>query len=98
MSNPSGDSTIHDLPFAANPNGSEEFVVDQVQGSLRVTVKFPISNLSSFGIVGVSYGTTAQRPASPVAGQPYFDTTLGFQINWNPVHNYWVSASGFGPV
>ena len=28
-------------------------------------------------------GTTAQRPGAPVTGQAYFDTTLGYEINWS---------------
>lgn len=40
-------------------------------------------------------GTTGQRPASPRDGQPYFDTTLGFQIN--ALHTSitgWVNSAG----
>lgn len=95
MSNPSGDSTIHDLPLAAQPNGSEEIPVDQVQGSLRFTVKFPISYFVIAGAIGISYGTTSQRPSSPVPGQSYFDTSLGYRIDWNPITLQWVDAAGF---
>lgn len=43
----------------------------------------------------VTKGTTAQRPASPVLGQQYYDTTLlatGKPINWNGTA--WVDALG----
>lgn len=94
MANPSGDSTITGLPPAAVLNGSEVTVADQLQSGTLVTVKVPLSLFAQIGVVGISYGTTAQRPASPAPGQPYFDTTRGFQINWNPILNEWVDAAG----
>lgn len=36
--------------------------------------------------------TTANRPTSPVAGQTYFDTTLGYLIAWNG--SDWVNGIG----
>jgi len=98
MSNPSGDSTILGLPLAAPLNGTEVIPMDQKQGDLYYTVRQPVSSFASQGVVGVNYGTTAQRPLNPVPGQPYFDTSLGYQINWNPALSHWVNASGFGPV
>lgn len=37
-------------------------------------------------------GTTANRPASPVTGQMYFDTTVGKPIWYNG--SAWVDATG----
>jgi hypothetical protein len=37
-------------------------------------------------------GATADRPASPVTGQMFFDTTLGTPIWWNGSN--WIDASG----
>jgi hypothetical protein len=38
-------------------------------------------------------GTTAQRPTSELwVGRPYFDTTLGYQINYDGTN--WVDGSG----
>lgn len=37
-------------------------------------------------------GTTANRPTSPVTGQRFFDTTLGYPIFWNGSN--WVNSSG----
>lgn len=94
MSNPSGDSTILGLPLAAPLNGSEVIPMDQKQGDLYYTVRVPVNQFASQGVVGVSYGTTAQRPITPVPGQPYFDTTRGFRIDWNPILTQWVDAAG----
>lgn len=96
MSNPSGDSTIHDLPPAAPLNGSEEIPVDQVQSQTRFTVKLPATALANLIITGINVGTTAQRPAAPLKGQPYFDTTLGYPVWWRG--DIWVNSAGFGPI
>ena len=37
-------------------------------------------------------GTTALRPPSPVTGQFYFDSTLGYPIWWNS--SAWVKSDG----
>ena len=37
-------------------------------------------------------GLTADRPATPITGQFYFDTTLGFPVWWDGAD--WVNASG----
>lgn len=42
--------------------------------------------------VATSYGTTAQRPASPILSQMYFDTTINKPI-WHNGSN-WVDATG----
>ena len=36
-------------------------------------------------VVGALGGPSASRPAGPVLGQLYFDTTLGYEIVWNSV-------------
>ena len=42
-----------------------------------------------------SSGTTAQRPSASYIGQPYFDTTLGYQINAKSLApTVWVNATG----
>jgi hypothetical protein len=38
------------------------------------------------------YDTTANRPASPTNGMPFFDSTLGIPIWWNSTQ--WVDATG----
>lgn len=38
-------------------------------------------------------GTTAQRPANAVIGQPYFDTTLGKPV-WKKTATTWCDATG----
>ena len=40
----------------------------------------------------IGYGDTASRPASPYNGEPYFDTDLGYQINYNGTN--WVNSTG----
>lgn len=48
--------------------------------------------LDSLAARAVASGNTASRPASPVTGQYYFDTTLGIPI-WRNGSN-WVNAAG----
>lgn len=38
------------------------------------------------------FDTTANRPASPTSGEPFFDSTLGIPIWWNGAN--WVDATG----
>lgn len=45
MSNPSGDSTIAGLPLAAELEGTELFVCDQVQGDILLTVKVSLNTM-----------------------------------------------------
>ncbi|MFY7349367.1 right-handed parallel beta-helix repeat-containing protein [Enterobacter cloacae complex sp. IR53041] len=42
----------------------------------------------------VSQGATSQRPASPKAGQQYYDTNLGLPIWWNATTGTWKRADG----
>lgn len=39
-------------------------------------------------------GTTAQRPTGSVAGQQYFDSTIGRPIYLNPSTGKWVDGAG----
>lgn len=43
-------------------------------------------------VPSVNAGNTASRPVSPLLGFPYFDTDLGYQINYNGTN--WVNATG----
>jgi hypothetical protein len=43
MGNPTGDSTITNLPVAATLNGSELVAVDQTVNQIVTTVKIPVS-------------------------------------------------------
>lgn len=96
MSNPSGDSTILGLSLGVPLNGSEFVPADQLQGPIYVTVRIPLSSFSSIGVPGLSFGTTAQRPTSPVISQPYLDTTLGIPIWCSQVSPTvkWIDAAG----
>jgi len=40
----------------------------------------------------IGYGNTASRPGTPANGLPYFDTDLGYQINYSG--SVWVNATG----
>lgn len=42
----------------------------------------------------VSGGATSERPASPKAGQQFYDSSLGLPIWWNSVTNTWKNAAG----
>lgn len=95
--NPNGDSTITGLPLAQTLLGSEAIPADQLQNGVLVTVRIPSSRFQiAQGVVGVNYGTTAQRPAAPFVPQPYFDTTLGFPIWCKQVTPsiIWVDGAG----
>jgi hypothetical protein len=96
-SNPNGDSTISGLPAAQALLGSEVVPADQLQNGALVTVKIPLSSLVvAQPVVGVNYGTTAQRPAKPYVTQQYLDTTLGLPI-WCKQATpsvIWVDAAG----
>ncbi len=41
-------------------------------------------------------GSSAQRPTHPIVGQSYFDTDLGYRIDWSG--SMWVNMLGAGPV
>jgi hypothetical protein len=51
--------------------------------------------LSEFHPAIKAWGSTAQRPASPINGQPFFDRSIGQYIYWNttgfsgPAANYY---------
>ncbi|NJQ76693.1 right-handed parallel beta-helix repeat-containing protein [Escherichia coli] len=45
-------------------------------------------------IVDQNRGPTSNRPTSPVAGQQYYDSTLGLPIWWNSVSGTWKRADG----
>jgi hypothetical protein len=47
-----------------------------------------IANITALG----STGTTLQRPATPIMGQYYFDTTLVIPIWWNGTN--WTNSAG----
>lgn len=48
--------------------------------------------VGSGGAVVVQSGITSARPASPVIGQIYLDTTLGYLISYNGTN--WVNMTG----
>ena len=54
--------------------------------------KTQIGNSTYSNIQSIGYGTTAQRPSTPVNGYMYWDTTLGKPI-WR-VGNNWKDATG----
>lgn len=73
MSNPSGDSTIDGLPPAATLEGTEQFVCDQIQGDVLVTVKVGLNQIvggsppSVFGVAMLAWFLSLETtlPASP---------------------------------
>ena len=97
VSNPAGDSTISGLPAAGTLLGSEVIPADQLQAGTLVTVKIPLSSfVVNFPVVGVNFGTTAQRPAKPFVTQQYLDTTLGLPIICSQATPsvIWINAAG----
>lgn len=42
----------------------------------------------------VAAGSSSERPSSPIAGQQYYDNTLGIPIWWNSVDLSWKRADG----
>jgi hypothetical protein len=53
-------------------------------------LQFMIS--APFGSFAMPYGTTLQRPISPVIGQMYLDLTLGYPIVWRG--DAWINDDG----
>jgi len=66
MSNPSGDSTISDLPVSVPFTGTEQFVIDQVQSGILVTARVSSNNLANYLL---SLPTTVMQPANGGTGQ-----------------------------
>jgi hypothetical protein len=64
MGNPTGDSTITNLPVAATLNGSELVAVDQTVNQIVTTVKIPVSEIvtqlppSAFGVAMLAWFLT----------------------------------------
>jgi hypothetical protein len=67
--------------------------LQDMTGKVSATWQLFFSNV--FGSVTAlqQSGTTAQRPTKGLyVGRPYFDTTLGYSINYNGT--VWVDAAG----
>ena len=68
--------------------------------NVNITGNTGVNLTSSAGIIAsqgrkvqtAQYGTTANRPSSPVIGETYFDTDKGYRIDYNGTN--WVNASG----
>ena len=88
-----GTGTITGIDFDNNvltlSNVSGSF---DVNDSITYKGKYNIGNSTFSNIQSIGYGTTAQRPSSPVNGYMYWDTTLGKAI-WR-VGNNWKDATG----
>lgn len=95
MADPTGDSTISNLPLAQTLTGAENLVMDQTQAGTLKTVRIPLTTLTNYTQGAVQSGPTGSRPTSPALGQTFFDTTLGqpiWVVQVSPV--IWVNASG----
>lgn len=58
-------------------------------GKYRAFANFGVTDTSS-----LLYGTTAQRPISPIVPVEYYDTTLGLPVWWNITTSTWKRADG----
>lgn len=78
--------------------GTDTLTLSSVTGTFAVgdtlvyKGKTQIGNSTYSNIQSIGYGTTAQRPSTPVDGYMYWDTTLGKPI-WR-VGNGWKDATG----
>ncbi|MCN7897993.1 hypothetical protein MLL60_11240, partial [Escherichia coli] len=57
---------------------------------------FIISQFAAYTspLTSLLYGTTAQRPVSPIVPVEYYDTTLGLPIWYNGTASSWQRADG----
>ncbi len=80
--------------YKATYDTTDNGVVDnsELVNGLTVETAVPVNALFTDTIGGVTAGDTASRPSSPDTGTPYFDTDLGYQINYNGT--VWVNATG----
>jgi hypothetical protein len=79
----------------APPNQDEVQKWDQVRNRWIVSPLWQLFFSNIFGSVTAlqQSGTTAQRPTKGLyVGRPYFDTTLGYSINYNGT--VWVDGAG----
>lgn len=93
QSSTGGTASITGVDFTTNTltlsNISGSF---DVSDSVTYKGKYNIGNSTYSNIQSIGYGTSAQRPSSPVNGYMYWDTTLGKPI-WR-VGNAWKDATG----
>lgn len=74
---------------------SNEPVSDTINGVSRNWYKFFV-NVRNAIVWRTQSGTTAERPTTNLQiGMPYFDTTLGYQVNLKSINpNVWVNGVG----
>jgi hypothetical protein len=80
-------------PMNGRVLASTDTVTGVVSGQ---TADIPLGLLSAFVGTNTTSGPTSSRPIPTFAGQPYFDTTLGFMV-WAKVlipTPIWVDAAG----
>jgi hypothetical protein len=74
MGNPTGDSTITNLPAALTLQGTEVVAVDQLQNGILVTVKVPLNTVieqivpSAFGIAMLAWFNSLPKTLPATAG------------------------------
>lgn len=84
--------------ISAIDTGTSTITLSSVSGTFAVNDTIIYKGITNIGsstysnIQSIGYGTTAQRPGSPVNGYMYWDTTLGKPI-WR-VGNNWKDATG----
>lgn len=77
-------------------NTSNTNTGDETTGTIQT--KRPLKTVEGNSLEGAGNvsvfqaGNTASRPGSPTLGLPYFDTDLGYQINYNGTN--WVNSTG----
>ena len=76
------------VTVALRENQSTDLTWGQIDGNFSALA-------SAVNSVITQSGTSLNRPVPSYIGQPYFDTTLGFQINAKQLSPIiWVAASG----
>lgn len=77
--------TLQIINIGTVPNDPLTDVIQQAYAKIN-------ANFASLPAGSAASGPTGARPTSPALGQSYFDTTLGFRIDWNGFN--WVNAEG----
>ena len=77
---------------AVNIQGSEAINAADAQTITGAKDFTTVPTVNGNNVQTSQYGTTANRPSSPVIGETYFDTDKGYRIDYNGTN--WVNASG----
>ncbi|EJH7817463.1 right-handed parallel beta-helix repeat-containing protein [Salmonella enterica] len=83
------DTSISIVVLSSTFSGNTVSNINGLPGTYRAFANFGVTDTSS-----LLYGTTEQRPISPIVPVEYYDTTLGLPVWWNITTSTWKRADG----